>query len=262
VAASPVADATVQATLVRFAAPAGARRRLVCLPFAGGGVATYRTWVTSLPGDVEVVAVQLPGRSPSRREPAPDSIDALVMSVLPALAGLDELPFAIFGHSMGALLAFELTVALEGAGAATPEHLFVSGRRSPDAPLPSRPIHGLADDDFLDAIDGRYGGVPAAVRQEPDLLTLLLPALRADIRALETYVPSPGRQVRCPVHVFGGAADTNPRPDELQAWQGVAASPVSVRVFDGDHFYLRTDPTGLTAEIGRRWSRPAGVEPR
>ena len=257
-----MADDLIRATLVRFDAPAGARRRLICLPFAGGGVATYRTWVKTLPGDVEVLAVQLPGRSPSRREPAPDTIEALVRSVLPALADVDDLPFAIFGHSMGALLAFELTVAMEAGGGASPQHLFVSGRRSPDAPPSARPIHALADEEFLDAIDGRYGGVPAAVREEPDLLAMLLPALRADIRALETYLPLSGRLVRCPVHVFGGTDDTNPRPHELQDWQRVAALPVTVRVFEGDHFYLRNETAALTGEIGRRWQRLLAVEPR
>lgn len=249
-----MADDPVRSTLVRFAASGDARRRLVCLPFAGGSAAIFRAWSSTLPPDVEVVAVQLPGRSPSRREPTPDTIDALVAATLPALEVLDDLPFAMFGHSMGALLAYELTVAMATTGRAAPTQLFVSGRRWPGAPHGSRPIHALPDDEFLDAIDGRYGGVPAAVRREADLLALLLPALRADIRALETYVPTPGRQVACPLHVFGGEDDTNPRPDELAAWQHVATTPISVRVFAGGHFFLRTATAELTAEIGRRWS--------
>jgi medium-chain acyl-[acyl-carrier-protein] hydrolase len=257
----PVDDSsTPPSTLIRFGAAGGAERRLICLPFAGGGPATYRGWTTRLPADVEVVAVMLPGRDPSSRVRPPDSIGALVAATRAALAELHErepVPFALFGHSMGALIGFELTVDLERSGGPAPTHLFVSGRRPPDEPHTGRRIHELDDESFLDAVQGRYGAIPDVVRNEPELLALLLPALRADVRAFETHVPLDRAVVRCPVHVYGGADDLHPGPAQLTAWQRVAASKISVRVFDGDHFYLTTSGPlsggeALTSDIAAR----------
>lgn len=236
--------------LLRFGAAGGARR-LYCLPFAGGGPATYRLWPRSLPG-VELIAVQLPGRDPSRPERPVDSMPELVAGVLASIRELqaaDPLPFALFGHSMGALIAYEVAVALEAEGGPAPTALFVSGRRPPDEVRQGEDVHDLPDDEFLDAMQRSYGGVPDAVRNEPELLALFLPALRADIRALETYEPRAGRRVQCPVRVYGGSQDRNPRASQLGGWQRVVASDITVRVFDGDHFYLVGGREALLADL-------------
>jgi surfactin synthase thioesterase subunit len=175
--------------MVRFAATGTPRRRLICLPFAGGGPATYRQWPKYLPDDVEVAAVVLPGRDPSSRQRPTDSIGELVEATREGLGELDArdpLPFALFGHSMGALIAFELAVSLESDDgpapvSSGPERLFVSGRRPPDEPHVGDRIHDLDDEPFLDAMQRNYGGVPDVVRNEPELLALFLPALRADM---------------------------------------------------------------------------------
>jgi surfactin synthase thioesterase subunit len=237
--------------LIRFAGEGVATQRLYCLPFAGGGPSTYRLWPRTLPG-TDVVAVVFPGRDPSERVAPADSIDAIVAAAATLIAELEAqapLPFAIFGHSMGALVAFELTLAMEAADGIRPTQLFVSGRRPPDEPHQAAHIHQLDDAEFLDALQTRYGGVPEAVRNEPDLLALLLPSLRADIKAFETYDPPPGRRVTSPVRVYGGAQDRNPRPAQLGGWQRVVDGPISVRVFEGDHFYLTTARDELTADI-------------
>jgi medium-chain acyl-[acyl-carrier-protein] hydrolase len=251
-----------RSTLIRFAATGTPRRRVFCLPFAGGGPATYRLWPKSLPTDVDVIAIQLPGRDPSSRQRPLDSISDLVSSVASATAALHEdnpLPFTIFGHSMGALIAFELTVALERSGGPAPERLFVSGRRPPDLLHEGPTIHGLADDAFLDQMQALYGGVPDVIRNEPELIAMLLPALRADVRAFETYVPIAPRPVRCPMHVYGGVSDTHPTPSLLSGWQRFAEHPVTVRTFDGDHFYLNTSREALTSDIARHWTGTSPV---
>jgi surfactin synthase thioesterase subunit len=174
-----------------------------------------------------------------------------------------DTPYALFGHSMGSLIAFELAVTLERDGGTPPDALFVSGRRPPSELHTGQHLHDLPDDAFLDAMDARYGGVPAAVRDEPELLALFLPALRADVRTFETYAPLTGCRVRCPVHVYGGADDTHPRPDQLAGWRAVAESDVTVRVFPGEHFYLTTARADLVADIARRWAlAPLGVARR
>ncbi|MEO8695419.1 MAG: alpha/beta fold hydrolase [Acidimicrobiales bacterium] len=240
--------------LIRFGSVDSKSRRLYCLPFAGGGPSTYRMWPRSLPADVDVVAVRPPGRDPTNAELPADSIAEIVDAVLASIAELhraEPLPFALFGHSLGALVAFEVTIALEESGGLIPTRLFVSGRRPPDELHHGDKVHALADDEFLDAIQRSYGGVPDLVRNEPELLALLLPSLRADIKAHENYAPLTARQVRCPVRVYGGARDRNPRPSQLGGWQRVAVHEVSIRVFEGGHFYLDAARDALTADIAQ-----------
>lgn len=240
--------------LLRFPGTGEAQRRIFCFPFAGGGPAAFRLWPRDLPADIEVMAVRLPGRSPSSREPLLDSVDAVVDALLPVLSATTDLPYAFFGHSMGALLAFEFTVALEQSDAPAPEQLFVSGHNAPDESSTERLMHTLPDAEFLDELDKSYAGIPEAVRNEPELLAMLLPALRADVRIYETYRPLTDGQVSCPVHVYGGIDDRHPRPGELAAWQRVAERPISVQTFPGDHFYLSSAREALTADIALRWS--------
>ncbi len=253
------------ASLIRYAAGAAVRRRLYCVPFAGGGPSTYRLWPQSLPADVEVVVVVVPGRDPRTRVASaalpPGSMVELIGPSLTAIAEMqatDPLPFTLFGHSMGALIAFELTVAMEAATAdplQRPDHLFVSGRRAPDERHEGKLIHDLPDDEFLDSMQRRYSAVPAAVRQEPELLALFLPGLRADVRVFETYAPLTDRRVECPVRVYGGTDDRQPTPDALPGWQRVAERDISVRVFPGDHFYLNDAREDLAADVAARWAR-------
>jgi surfactin synthase thioesterase subunit len=227
---------------------------LICVPFAGGGVAAFRGWSGGLPEDVELLVVQLPGREARLREPPFDNIPEIVDAVRAVVGQASELPYALFGHSMGALVAFELALSLEAGPGRGPDHLFVSARRPPDEPEPDPPVHGLPDDAFVDELQRRYRAIPDAVRQEPELLALLLPTLRADIRAIERYAPSSPRKVRCPVHVFGGVQDSYPRPAQLPGWQRVAEHGVRVRLFPGNHFYLAEQQAALLADISATWA--------
>lgn len=248
------ATTTIPHALVRLGARGTPRRRLVCLPFAGGGVAPYRPWARALPDDVELLAAALPGREARLRERPLDTIGDMLEAIVPAVAAVaDELPYAIFGHSMGALLAFELALALERLDVRAPSHLFVSARRPPDEAEEMPPMEGLPDAAFLDELQRRYNAVPEAVRNEPELLALLLPALRADLRAIERYAPRADARVRCPVHVYGGLDDRHPVPAQLPGWARVAARPIRTRLFAGDHFYLTTQRDALAADIAAHW---------
>ena len=240
--------------LLRMGTRSAPKRRLFCMPYAGGGVAPYRLWFRSLPEDIEVHAVQLPGRESRLRDAPLTTIHAMVDAVRPAIDAASDLPYAIFGHSMGALMAFELTFALEQGGLRAPSRLFVSARRGPDEPDPRPPVHELPEAQFLDELQERYGAIPEAVRSEPELMELLLPVLRADIRAVETYVPTPGAIVRCPVDIYGGSSDTHPHPAQLSQWSRVVEQPVRIRMFAGDHFYLNSQREALTADIAARWA--------
>jgi medium-chain acyl-[acyl-carrier-protein] hydrolase len=245
--------------LVRFRSQSP-RRRLICFPFAGGGISSYRAWLSSLPSDIELVAAQLPGREGRLRETPLDSIWEMADSLLPEILDLDDLPCALFGHSMGGLIAYEVAVALERMNAAGPERVFVSARRAPDE-QPDQPlIADLPQSEFLDALQARYKAVPDAIRDEPELLELLLPTLRADLRAIETYTPRTLHRLRAPVQVYGGVEDRHPYPNQLAGWQRVAEQAIRVRLFPGDHFFITTQRDEMMKDIAATWTLDANRE--
>ena len=226
------------------------RARLFCFPYAGVGASAYRLWATGLPPALEVCAVQLPGRESRFREPPLDRIDAAVAALLPVLRKNSDLPFAFFGHSMGAVVATELTLALAATGAPLPQHLFVSARRPPEVPDPDTPLARLPDAAFLTEIQRRYGGIPAEVMQDNEMMALLLPSLRADISALENHAPA-ARPTRIPVplSVFGGTHDQRVPRAHLEAWRMTAAAGFRLRMFPGDHFYINPCRADVLAEV-------------
>lgn len=180
------------------------RFRLICFPPAGLGAAVFRSWANELPAGVGLCAVQLPGRTSRFREPAMTSIAELVDAITDAIARLPELPFAFFGHSMGAVLANEVARRLMLLSLPVPRHLIVSGRRPPQLADRNPPIGDLPDTAFVAEIDRRYGGIPREIMANPDVLALLLPGLRADMIALETFRPGPRHPLPVPISAFGG----------------------------------------------------------
>ena len=239
--AAVTAAAPIKASpwLLRFAPRPAARLRLFCFSYAGAGGAMYRTWLDALPPSIELCAVQLPGRENRFREPAFTSMQRLVEAMVPALSPALDLPFAFFGHSMGALVAFELARALHALPHVAPlTHLLVSGRKAPHLPEDDAPMRGLADDAFIAEIGRRYGGIPDEVLRERDLLDLLLPGLRADMTAIETHTHLAGPQLRCPIDAYGGDADPRATAGQLAAWRDHTLAGGRVRTFPGGHFYL------------------------
>jgi surfactin synthase thioesterase subunit len=227
------------------------------VPYAGGGAAAFRLWATGLPSTVDVVVAQLPGRESRLAERPLMTIDAMVHDLLLATRAHPELPTAIMGHSMGAVVAFELAHALRSAGLASPLHLFVSASRPPrlrDDGLP--PLHVMADDDLVAEIDRRYGGIPAAVRQHRELMDLLLPMLRADITALETYTRRDRQPLSCPITAFAGTRDPRAMPSSMDAWSEETTGPFDARVFDGDHFFLNAHREALMAAVLKALENP------
>lgn len=226
--------------------------RLFCLPYAGGGGAVFRQWPERLKGLAEVCPVLLPAREARFREPACTRMGPLVVMLADALAPFLERPFAIFGHSMGALIAFELTRLLVGRQAPGPVRLFISGSRTPRSSFAEANVHGLPDDEFLDCLHRRYRAIPDAVRENRELAEIIMPALRADFELLVTYRYVDGAPLRCPLVVYGGQSDDTVSPEELQGWAeyGGADGTFRCRLFAGSHFFLRTSEADLLADIG------------
>ncbi|NVJ12943.1 thioesterase II family protein [Myxococcus sp. AM010] len=219
-----------------YEARSSARLRLFCFPFAGGSASAYRGWSAALPPDVEVCPVQLPGREERFAEPAFRTIRELVPVLAERLDRLLDLPFAFYGHSMGALVAFELAHELRARGRAGPLALFPAAHQAPTVPL-------------LDALSARTDAeVVAYVKrmsnrpeldEYPELLRLLLPTLRCDLSLCDTYVHERRSPLACPITVFGGREDEISCA-ELEAWRAETTGAFDVELLPDGHFFLTT----------------------
>lgn len=228
-----------------------ARARLVCFPYAGGGATVFREWQSQLAAPIEVLAVQLPGRENRFREAPLESAAELVEALLPQLAGRLDLPLALFGHSLGAQLAFELARRLaDERPEARVLRVFLSACGAPHVPKPEL-LH-LLPDAALEGALARMGGTPAAILGDRTLLGLFAPALRADLRMSETYAPPAGTRLALPITILGGESDGEVALDRLQAWAELTRGPSELRLLPGGHFYLRESRAQLLDLIGLR----------
>lgn len=245
------------------AAVAGDRTHLVCLPHAGGNAAFYRPWTRLLPPWVAPIAVQYPGRMDRIAEPPPTDMDALAADIA---AAIDDdavpAPFALFGHSLGASVAYEVAVRLTAAGR-PPVHLFVSGR-----PAPHRGRTGalarrhLATDERLWREVVTLGGTDPELADNPQVRDLAVPVLRADYRLAETYHRTAPVVLDCPVTALFGRDDADTRPHEIGAWAHVAAGRFELHDFPGGHFYFVSDPRPMLDVLVRALRTVTDCDPR
>jgi medium-chain acyl-[acyl-carrier-protein] hydrolase len=213
--------------------------RLFCFPYAGGGASTFRPWADALLPLVEVCPVQLPGRETRFREPAFQQLAPLIETLAVQLRPWFDRPFIFFGHSLGALIGFELVRALRRRGERLPVALVVSGRRAPQIDRQESPIHALPDSAFREALR-RFNGGPAAVLDHAELMALLLPTLRADFAMSETYVYTPEPPLPIPLIAFGGLQDPLVSREHLEAWREQTTAPFQSLLLPGNHFFLHT----------------------
>lgn len=231
--------------------------RLFCFPYAGGSAQVYETWPRILPDTIEVCAAQYPGRGFQQRQLPLTRLSPLVGLLNESIAPLLDKPFAFFGHSMGALVAFELTRMLRRQGGPQPFHLYVSGLRAPQLPRTGLDVHRLSDPDLVDQL-GKFGGTPAEVLQSEELMSLLLPTIRADFAVCETYAYQPEPPLACAISAFGGFQDPGVPGEKLEAWRSQTTGPFTVRMFLGDHFYLRVSQPTVLRILARELYRPLG----
>jgi medium-chain acyl-[acyl-carrier-protein] hydrolase len=223
------------------------RRRLFCFPYAGGGASVFRSWANDVPLDLELCAVQLPGREDRCGERPFTDLEALVPVLREQLRPSFDLPFAFFGHSMGALIAFELTRSLRGSDT-RPQHLVVSGRRAPHLPARKMPLHTLPDDRFQAELRSLQG-TPDAVFADPELMEIATRVLRADFTLCETYSYAGGEPLDETLSVFGGMDDQETTREELEGWREHTRRFSRLRLFPGNHFFLRDDTVGVVRAI-------------
>lgn len=221
--------------------------RLYCFPFAGGGPSTFRDWQARFP-KTEIWAVHLPGRESRMTEPPHTQMDSLMDVLAPLVAAHADRPFSLFGHSMGAMIAFELARRLEAAGAIRPSQLFLSGHGAPGKADESAKSHLLPHAEFVERIR-KFDGTPEEVFEHKGLLDIFVPLLRADITLVETYAPVPDAQVDCPIVALGGKDDTDVPIESLAAWRTRTRTEFEMHVFDGGHFYWQPEPESMLSVI-------------
>lgn len=237
------------------------RLRLFFLPYAGGGASVFRTWSPDLPPDIDVCPVQLPGRESLIGSPPLDRLPVLVDALAREIRPYLDVPFALFGHSMGALVSFELARRLRRENLPGPVRLFVSGHRAPQLPARRAPIHHLPEDRFVDEL-ARLNGTPREVLRNAELRQLMVPVLRADFAACETYQYLNEEPLDCPIEAFGGLRDNAVEQEELGAWRKQTLNSFSLRMFPGDHFFVHSSRMQIIEAItqGLRPVRPQRME--
>lgn len=228
--------------------------KLFCFPYAGGNSQIYRVWPSVLPESVEVCQVNLPSRGMRLREPPITRLSTLVHEIAEAIQPELNKPFAFFGHSMGALIAYELAHQLRTQGQTIPAQLIVSGRQAPHIPKSDPPTHDLPDEEFMEELR-RLNGTPKEALEHPELMQLMLPILRADFAICETYVYEAKPALDCPTAAFGGLDDNKVSREEIAGWREHTNTSFTMRMFPGDHFYLHSAQTILLEAITHLLSR-------
>jgi medium-chain acyl-[acyl-carrier-protein] hydrolase len=224
--------------------------RLFCFPYAGGGASVFRTWAQQAPAGIEVCPVQLPGRENYLQEPPYTRLKPLVQALVPVIVPYLDRPFAFFGHSMGALISFELACRLRQQFDLKPVHLFVSGYRAPQLPRPNCSIHNLPESEFIEELR-RLDGSPEDVLQNVELMELLLPVLRADFELCETYTYSQAGPLDCPLTAFGGWQDIIVGYEDLAAWREQTQASFRLQMYPGNHFFLNNTHLPLLRAVSQ-----------
>lgn len=216
------------------------RLRLFCFPYAGGGTIFFRRWSDKLPAEVEVCPVHIPGREGRFKEPSYTQLSPLIEELTYALSPMMDMPFAFFGHSMGTLIAFELARALRQQQHQEPRALFVSAHRAPQLPLSRALLHTGPDAKLIETMKN-LGGTPPAILEHTEMMSLMLPVMRADLTLYETYMYIPEAPFHCPIVVFGGKEDRAVREQELLAWREQTRSAFTYHSLPGGHFFLHSE---------------------
>lgn len=227
--------------------------RLFCFPYAGAGASVFQAWPQLVPASVDVCAVRLPGRESRFDEPLHTSLGAVIDELAPLIGRHAVRPYAFFGHSLGALVAFELARRLRDQGLPPPRYLFASARVAPQLDdNEGIPVHSLPDGPLCEHL-GRLEGTPAEVLDNEDLMALVLPVIRADYQIAETYRYTPGEPLACPISAFVGLRDKHTDASSAAAWREQTASErFDVVRFQGGHFFLDEQPRLVAEAVMRR----------
>ena len=221
---------------------------LYCLPYAGGSGRVFANWQKLFPPEIKVCCIDYPGHGARRSEPLLDRIDRIADGLAREIASRSHARYVLFGHSMGSLVGFEACHQLARYGAQLPELLAVSGHGGPRVPRSSPPMHAVPDDQFIAHLR-ELGATPPEILATRELMELLLPLLRADFRACETYEPYWNRKLAVPIAVYGGVDDEDADIAALRGWQSETSGTCVVRMFPGDHFFIADQAEAVPSSL-------------
>lgn len=224
--------------------------RLFCFPYAGGGSIIYRTWVGQLPPSVELYVAHLPGRENRLIEPPFTNIYPLVEALAEAIPPYLDKPFAFFGHSMGAMISFELARLLRRKNGPMPSALYVSGRPAPQLPRSDSISYNLPEEEFKQKLQN-LNGTPKEVLDHPEVMELLIPLVRADFSVVETYEYRPEPPLDLPLVAFGGLQDKAVPQERVEAWREQTSSSFRLWMIQGDHFFLNSSQRLLLYKLSQ-----------
>ncbi len=224
--------------------------RLFCFPYGGGAARAYRPWTQTLPPEIDVCAIQLPGRGNRLREPPLTKMSLAVELVGKEIVSLLDRPYAFFGHSMGAILAFEVVRLLRRSGHPHPVHLFVSGHNAPQIPKTEPFTYNLPDAEFIEELQ-RLNGTPREVLEHPDMMRMMLPSLRADFESIQTYSYKHESPLDCPITALGGLLDPETSRETLEPWREQTTAAFNLQMFPGDHFFLHQEQARVLRVIAQ-----------
>lgn len=226
-----------------------AQSRLICFSYAGGGASAFKDWAALLPDTIELCVVQLPGREERFGEPLVTDMSVLVQTLTQEILSYTDRPFAFFGHSMGAIVGYEVACRLRATGAPEPYHLFVSARAAPHLENNNDPLRFLDNDQFIDRLHQSYGAVPDAIRNNAELQAVFLPILRADVEMLETHEDRAAAPLAYPITAMGGTNDPAISGAMLAGWQARTNGGFVQHAIPGDHFFIHTERDKVVAAI-------------
>jgi medium-chain acyl-[acyl-carrier-protein] hydrolase len=213
--------------------------RMFCFPYAGGSSQVFRTWQRYFPPEIDLCLAHLPGRGPRISEKAYTSLQSLVSALAEHLCDQIDIPFVFYGHSMGSLISFELARELFRKYNTGPRHLFLSGRYAPQWPKNERATFSLPEDEFIAEVRD-LNGTPDELLNDPETRQLFLPLLRADFQLVQTYKYQKDQPLPCPLTIYGGLQDRRVPVESLRDWSSHSISDCKVRMFNGDHFFIRS----------------------
>jgi medium-chain acyl-[acyl-carrier-protein] hydrolase len=223
--------------------------RLICFPYAGGSAVFFSKWLRSLPAGVELSSVEYPGHGSRLREPPSQTLEEIITHAARDVLPLLEVPFAFFGHSMGALVAFEIARRFAAGAGPIPRRLFLSARGAPHLPRRQRPSRSTLPAADLIKVMLELGGSAQVIAENEELINLFLPPLRADLRALETWEYKEGPPLTIPFSLFGAADDTAAPWPRVEAWEALTTAPTNKHLFSGGHFYIQDNYPAVVATI-------------
>jgi surfactin synthase thioesterase subunit len=235
--------------LRRYHPASEAAHQMLCLPHAGGSASFYYPVSRALAPSVEVLSVQYPGRQDRRHEPLIGSVPELTDQIVAAVRATVDRPLAVFGHSMGATLGFEVVRLLEGAGMQV-SVLFVSGRRAPSTPREEPDYRQYTDADIIRELRS-LNGTEGNLLHDDETLQMILPSVRNDYLVIRDYRFVPGPPLRCPVVALNGEEDPKVTAAEAEAWREHTSGPFDLQMFPGGHFYLISQAASVIGTVAR-----------